>query len=79
MSPRKDGNPKGWDPTPEQIREGAAEIRAEWDPRTEYDRRVTKNPRWTVPSVNSPEGFTLTDCQSGKKKRARDAVNGAAV
>lgn len=77
MAPRKDGRPKGWDPTPSQIRRGAARIRAKWDARTEYERRVTKTPEWTVPSVVSPQGLTMEDNKCGKKKKARDGRAGS--
>jgi len=38
-------------PTPDEIRDGCAEIQNGWDAKHERSRRVEKPKRWTVPVV----------------------------
>lgn len=39
------------DPTPQEIRERAAEIRKRWSPRVAERRKVAPEPRWSPPLV----------------------------
>jgi len=46
--------PRYRDPTPQEIAERSAAVRATWDARTEEMRRVSKTPQFRIPEIEVP-------------------------